>query len=90
MLQDKILQPHNLRNVAGQNITASQLTRSKIPFPLGRSLYLDHKFSSNLLINVMHRFGICESQKKTADYKYANTDPTNNCQEASMATRERD
>ena len=82
------LMPHSSvrRNVAGQNIISSQRPRSsKMPFQLGMSLYLDHKFGSDKLIDVMHRLGICESQKEIMNYKYTYIDSTNNTNAASMA-----
>lgn len=66
------------RNVVGQNIISALRPRSsKMPFQLGMSLYLDHKFGSDQLIDIMHRLGICESQKETVDYKYTYIDLTN-------------
>ena len=66
------------RNVIGQNIISALRPRSsKMPFQLGMSLYLDHKFGSNQLIDIMHRLGICESVKETSDYKYTLTESTN-------------
>ena len=65
------LVPSPLRsNVIGQNIISALRPRSsKMPFQLGMSLYLDRKFGSNQLIDIMHRLGICESVKETSDYK---------------------
>ena len=86
------LMPHSSvrQNVAGQNVISSQCQRSsKMPFQLGMSLYLDHKFSSDQLINIMHNIGICESQKETTDYKYTYIDSTNNTHAASMAVLEK-
>ena len=85
------LMPHSSvrQNVAGQNIISSQRPRSsKMPFQLGMSLYLDHKFGSDQLINIMHKIGICESPKETTDYKYTYIDSTNNTHAASMAVLE--
>ena len=39
-------------------------------FQLGMSIYLDHRYGSDKLINIMHKIGICESLKETTDYKY--------------------
>ena len=86
------LMPHSSvrQNVAGQNIISSQCPRSsKMPFQLGMSLYLDHKFGSDQLINIMHKIGICERQKETTDYKYTYIDSTNNTHAASMAVLEK-
>ena len=86
------LMPHSSvrQNVAGQNIISSQRPRSsKMPFQLGMSLYLDHKFGSDQLINIMHKIGICESPKETTDYKYTYIDSTNNTHAASMAVLEK-
>jgi hypothetical protein len=83
--------PHSSvgRNVAGQNIISSQRPRSsKMPFLLGMSLYLDHKYGSDQLINIMHKIGICESSKETTDYKYTYIDSTNDAHAASMAVLE--
>ena len=86
------LMPHSSvrRNVTGQNIISSLRPRSsKMPFQLGMSLYIDHKFGSDHLIDLMHRLGICESQKETTDYKYTYIDSTNNSRAASMAVLEK-
>ena len=86
------LMPHSSvrQNVAGQNIISSQRPRSsKMPFQLGMSLYLDHKFGSDQLINIMHNIGICESPKETTDYQYTYIDSTNNTHAASMAVLEK-
>lgn len=83
--------PHSpiRRNVAGQNIISSLRPRSsQMPFQLGMSLYLDHKFGSDKLITIMHKIGICESPKETTDYKYTYIDSTNSTQAASMAVLE--
>ena len=83
-----LLIPHSSirRNVTGQNIISSQRPRSsKMPFHLGMSLYIDHKFGSDQLINIMHRLGICESQKETTEYKYTYIDSTNVPHASSMA-----
>lgn len=88
----KCLMPHSSirRNVAGQNIISSLRPRSsKMPFQLGMSLYLDHKFGSDQLIDIMHRLGVCESNKETADYKYTYIDSTNNGGAESMAVLEK-
>lgn len=61
----------------------------KVPFQLGMSLYIDHKFGSDQLINIMHRLGICESKKETMDYKYTYINSTNNTHAASMAALEK-
>ena len=86
------LMPHSSvrRNVAGQNIISSLRPRSsKMPFHLGMSLYIDHKFGSGQLIDTMHRLGISESQKETMDYKYTYIDSTNNTGAASMEVLEK-
>ena len=85
------LMPHSSvrRNIVGQNIISSQCPRSsKMPFQLGMSLYLDHKFGSDKMIDVMHRLGICESQKETMNYKYTYIDSSTNTNAASMAVLE--
>ena len=83
--------PHSSvrQNVTGQSIISSLRPRSsKMPFQLGMSLYLDHKFGSDKLINIMHKIGMCESPKETMDYKYTYIDSTNNTQAASVAVLE--
>ena len=83
--------PHSSvrKNVTGQSIISSLRPRSaKMPFQLGMSLYLDHKFGSDKLINNMHKIGMCESPKETMDYKYTYIYSTNNTQAASVAVLE--
>ena len=60
-----------------------------MPFQLGMSLYIDHKFGSDQLIGIMHKLAICESQKETVDYKYTYIDATNSSQASSMAVLEK-
>lgn len=78
------------RNVAAQNIISLLRPRSsKMPLQLGMSLYIDHKFGSGQLIDVMHRLGICEIQKETMDYKHMYIDSTNNTRSASTTVIEK-
>ena len=61
-----------------------------MPFQLGMSLYLDHKFGSNKLIDIMHKIGICESPKRQRTVSTCTmTDSANNTHAASMAVLEK-